>query len=334
MARWILGLVLLAAMLVPAHAQESSDWQKITAAAKQEGKLTLYNGTALAMIRVIADHFTARTGIAVDILEGRATEIFERVRTEQAAGQHLGDVIYNGANTMAASEASGMTVAHGALPNTKLLATGFPDDGITLPVSSSFFGILVSDASVSAADAPKTWQDVLDPKWKGKILSDDFRAAGAGEVFFNVMLDKYGRAFHEKLAAQNPQFSRFFAESERRVARGEFALYIPLNLSEYPTLKGLPVHMVLPPEGLPYVTLSVGLLKGAPHPNAARLFMDYAISPEAQLASGDTGAGITIDGVADKIPPDMRRLARPKLLGASDPKRLPEMLKLATAIYH
>lgn len=118
--------------------RDSADWQKIAAAAKQEGKLTLYNGTALAMIRVIADHFTASTGIAVDVLEGRATEIFERVRTEQAAGQHLGDVIYNGANTMAASEASGMTVAHGPLPNTKLLAAGFPDDGITLPVSSSF----------------------------------------------------------------------------------------------------------------------------------------------------------------------------------------------------
>jgi iron(III) transport system substrate-binding protein len=333
MAAWILSLMLLVAMVAPALAQAPSDWQGITEAARHEGKLTLYNGTSLGMIRVIAERFKAHYGIAVDILEGRATEIYERVRTEQAAGQRLGDVIFNGANTMAASEGAGMIVAHGALPNSKLLAADFPDDGTILPVSSSFFAILVN-GDVTAAQEPKSWQGVLDPKWKGKILSDDFRAAGAGEVFFNVMLDKYGRGFHDKLAAQNPQFSRFFAESERRVARGEFALYIPLNLSEYPTLKGLPVRMVMPADGAPFVTLSLGLLKGAPHPNAAKLFMDYAVSPEAQLASGDTGAGITITGVADKIPPEMRRLAQPKLLGASDPKRFPEMLKLANEIYH
>jgi iron(III) transport system substrate-binding protein len=336
MRRWrVAAAVLLLALLVgPARAAEPADAPAVVAAAKQEATLTLYNGTALAMIRVIAERFKAQYGISVDILEGRASEIYERIRTEQATARHVGDLMFSGSSSMVAAVADGVLAPHGALPNTALLAANFPDDGTITPVSSSFFGILASTDLVSTAEQPKSWRGLLDPKWRGKILSDDYRAAGAGEVFFNVMLDKYGRDFHEKLAAQNPQFSRFFAESERRIARGEFALYVPLNLSEYPTLKGLPVRLVMPEEGSPYVTLSLGLLKGAPHPNAARLFMNYAIGKEAQLASGSTGAGITIAGIADDIPAEQRPLALPKLFGTSTPSRLQEMLKLATEIYH
>jgi iron(III) transport system substrate-binding protein len=307
--------------------------QDVSDAARKEGTLTLYNGTSLQMIHVIADLFKARTGLGVDILDGRAGEVVERIRTEQASGRAVGDIVYNGANTNAAALAAGMLEPHGPLANAALLDPHFADDGTITPISSSFFAILVSATLVPEAVEPHHWQDLIDPQWRGKILSDDFRAAGAGEVFFNVMLDQYGRGFHDKLAAQAPQFSRFFAESERRIARGEFALYIPLNVSEIPNLEGLPVRAVIPDEGVPYVTLSLAMLKGAPHPNAARLFMNFAISKEAQAASGKTGAGITVTSIADQIPPAMRRLAQPKLLGASDPARFQDMLKLAAEIY-
>ena len=68
------------------------------------------------------------------------------------------------------------------------------------------------------ADEPKSWKDILDPKWAGKILSDDYRALGGGAVFFVVMHDTFGKEFHEKLAAQKPVFSRDIAE--QRAARG------------------------------------------------------------------------------------------------------------------
>src|ERR1700722_812664 len=77
-------VLLLALLVASARAEEPADAPAVVAAAKQEGTVTLYNGTALAMIRVIAERFKAQYGIGVDILEGRASEIYERIRTEQA----------------------------------------------------------------------------------------------------------------------------------------------------------------------------------------------------------------------------------------------------------
>ena len=71
--------------------------------------------------------------------------------------------------------------------------------------------LLVNRNLVKPADEPKSWKDILDPKWTGKILSDDYRALGGGAVFFVVMHDTFGKEFHEKLAAQKPVFSRDIA---------------------------------------------------------------------------------------------------------------------------
>jgi len=95
--------------------------------------------------------------------------------------------------------------------------------------------------------------DLVDPRWKGKILSDDFRALGGGGVLFYVLEEHFGRDFHEKLAQQDIKFSREIPANERRIARGELPLYLPVSLTSIPELKGLPVKFIAPKEGLPYI---------------------------------------------------------------------------------
>ena len=183
------------------------------------------------------------------MLDGRATEIRERIRTEQADGRFIGDVNYTGRTTAAVQAPEGHFQPYGDLPLVKTLAEPFEADGIFLPVMAGNFAILVNTNLVK--EDIKSWKDLEDPKWAGRILSDDPRALGGGQVWFEVTYRAFGRGFHEKIAAHKPVISRVFAESNRRIARGEFPIYLPFNISEYQSLKGLPIKAVVPQEGVP-----------------------------------------------------------------------------------
>src|SRR6516165_5536267 len=75
--------------------------------AQREGKVVVYNGTSFRVVRMLGDLFAKETGIAVDVLDGRASEIRERIRTEQAAGRAIGDLIYSGSTSIALQTAEG-----------------------------------------------------------------------------------------------------------------------------------------------------------------------------------------------------------------------------------
>jgi iron(III) transport system substrate-binding protein len=180
---------------------------------------------------------------------------------------------------------------------------------------------------------PKSWQDLLDPRWKGKILSDDVRAVGGGHTLFVATYDRFGADFHHRLAAQEPQFTRDMREAERRVARGEFAFYIPFGVTNAAPLKGLPVKLVIPDEGATFTLYTASMVKDAPHPNAARLLMSFMISDAGQRIYAKEGFGMVVDGLDDAIPPEFRDIASPKLLGSSDFATDPEMFALAKKIY-
>ena len=158
------------------------------------------------------DAFTAKYGIKVELLEARASEVRERVRVEQAAGRFLGDLHHNGSTTTWLMTRDGNFQPHGAIPNVKNVDPIYQPDDTKIPAEVISYCLLVNKTLVKPADEPKSWKDLLDPKWQGKILSDDYRALGGGAVFFPVMLRTFGREFHEKLAAQKPVFSRDLAE--------------------------------------------------------------------------------------------------------------------------
>ncbi|WP_354247240.1 ABC transporter substrate-binding protein [Bradyrhizobium sp. LA2.1] len=147
------------------------------------------------------------------------------------------------------------------------------------------------------------------------------------------MQDLYGRAFHEKLAQQDLKFSREIPANERRVARGELPLYIPDSLTSLLELKGLPVKFIAPKEGLPYVGYDLALLKNAPHPNAARLLMEYYLGKTMQQNLARLGLLPTTADALTGVDPAVAQIETTKLLGTTDPERMNEMLSLAQQIY-
>jgi iron(III) transport system substrate-binding protein len=319
----------------PAAAQvPDAEWKKVVDAAKKEGKVVMYSGAVGNTVSPkIASAFEAKYGVRMEVLEARASELRERIRTEQAAGKMLGDVSHNGSTTTQLQLSEGVFVPYGALPNAGRPVAPFKADGTRIPIYVIAYGILVNTEMVKPADEPKSWKDLGDPRWKGKILSDDMRALGGGAVFFMVSQQTFGRGFHEKLASLKPHMNRELRGNHRRIARGEYPLYIPFTLGDILDLKGLPVKSIVPIEGAPYVLFQGAIFKGTPHPNAARLLMDFLLSDDVQLMYAAAGfVGVT-GGLEAKMTPEMRSFAQTKLLGTTDPKLQEEMLKLAKDIY-
>ena len=289
----LLGLAAGSALLsAPDLARAEDDWSKTVEAAKKEGHVVLYSAfVGLAAHQNLKKDFELAYGISVDILEARASEVRERIRIEQAAGRFVADVSENGRTTTTLQvEQDHVFDPHGPLPSLSHLKPEFTADDIKLPVFAIVYGILANAQLVKPGDEPKSWLDLADPRWKGKILSDDFRALGGGGVLFFVLQEQFGRDFQEKLAKQDLKFSREIPANERRIARGEYPLYLPVSLTSVPELKGLPVRFIAPKEGLPYVGYDLALLKKAPHPNAARLLMEYYLGKKMQ--QGFAGLGL------------------------------------------
>jgi len=314
-------------------AAQAFDEKALVEKAKAEGKVRLYNGTNFTVVKDVAQKFEKKYGIPVQLLDGRASEIRERIRAEQASGRYLADMTYSGLTTLTRQHQEGTFQAAGEIPNAANLEPHLAGSKVIIPNMMGTFAILVNRSLVPPEDEPKTWSDLLNPKWAGKILSDDPRALGAGNVWFEVLFKAQGREFHDKMAAQKPVFSRAFAENQRRLARGEFAIYIPFNVSEYVKIKELPVKLVLPEDGLPYVPFALAILKNAPSPNAARLFMNYTLEPEAQSIFGTQGFRPGVKNMAENIPADLRPIAAHKLLGSTAVDRQEAMLALANEIY-
>ena len=313
----------------------SDDWKRVVEGARKEGKVVMYSGAVgNPMTPKIATAFEAKYGVRLEVLEARASELRERVRTEQASGRVLGDVSHNGSTSTALQIADGNVFQpFGALPNAARPVAPFKADTLRVPVYVIPYGILVNTEMVKSAEEPKSWPDVLAPRWKGQILADDMRALGGGAVFFMVTYQQLGRGFHDRLALQQPHMNRELRGNYRRVARGEYALYLPFTLPDVLDLKDLPVKAIVPAEGCPYVRFDGAMFRNAPHPNAARLLLDFYLGDETQSIYATMGFRPVVAGLEGKVPDAARPLIQTKLMGTTDPKLQDEMLKTATQIY-
>lgn len=335
LSRYLMALLVFA-IASSAIAQTDAEWSQVAKAAKTEGKVVFYTGAVGSPYhKQIAAAFEKKFGIRVDILEARASELRERISTEQAAGRFTGDVHHNGSTTTSLMTTAGNLEPLGNIPNAKQLIAPFVASEYHIPAIVWTYGILINTEQVKGEEEPASWKDLLEQRWKGKILSDDMRALGGGSIFFMVMHDAFGEDFHKRLSGNAPVFTRDMRNAERRVAQGEYAVYVPELLGNYSLLRagGLPVKFIIPKEGAPYVRYDLSLLKGAPHPNAARLFINFMLEKESQLIYANGGLKPVVGGVIEQADPALRDYLNAPVLGTSDVARQNAMLKLGAEIY-
>ncbi len=327
------ALVMLAAMQ-GASAQEQ-DWDKVVAAAKKEGSVTVYHAQLGAPHwKTVVQNFEKTYGIKVQEFDARASEITERIRTEQTSQRYVADVEFHGDTSILLQRQTDFVAEHGGVPNAKNLRPPFVADAYAVPAWVQVVCTLVNTSLVKAGDEPRTWKDLLDPKWKGKILTDDMRAAGSGQTVFAVLYKNYGAEFMEKLKAQEMGVGRDLQEDSRRVARGEYPIFINQIIAFASPLKGLPVKVATMEDGCPYTPIQGALLKGAPHPNAGRLFINHLVSKESQVTYAKAWMGVVTQGVVEELTdPDAKRFAQVKLMGSIPLEDREPMLKRATEMF-
>jgi ABC-type Fe3+ transport system substrate-binding protein len=314
--------------------EQAAEWEKVVAAARKEGTVTIYSGhVGVSFHSDIGKSFEKKYGIKVQVLEARASELWERIRTEQTTNRVAGDLSHNAGASAISLRRAGFYQKLGYIPNADKLKSGFENNGYQLPIFVQSYGIAINSRLVKKEDWPKSWLDLADPKWKGKILADDFRALGGGSAYFNVAYRKLGKEFHEKLAQQGVVFSRQVRDNPRRVARGEFLIYMPFVLADTLLHEGLPLQAITPEEGNPYVTYDVAVFSNAPHPNAARLLANHFLEEESQMVYVRSARTHTIVGLDSKVPKELEPLINAKLMGASDPDFSAASMKIASEMF-
>jgi iron(III) transport system substrate-binding protein len=238
------------------------------------------------------------TGLAVRVERAGAERVFQRIGQEYASNIHAVDVVNSSdAAHVIVWKRDGWLAAHVPEDVAKFYPAEHKDpDGMFASFRVWLCIIAYNTKLVKKEDAPKSYADLLDPKWKGKIVKAHPGYSGTIMTATYQMQRDLGWSFFEKLAAQNIMQVQSSADPPKRLALGERAVMADGN--EYNIFqikeKGGPVQEVYATEGSPLIVGPTGMFKAAPNPNAARLFQLYCFSPECQQLISDVGGQRTV----------------------------------------
>jgi iron(III) transport system substrate-binding protein len=256
-------------------------------AAKKEGKVVFYTSIDLPVAERIAKTFEARyPDISVRVERSGAERIFQRIGQEYASRIHAVDVVNSSdAAHFIAWKRDGLLEPY--MPED--VAKFYPADHKDADGTFASFRVWVctmgyNTGMVRGEDAPKSYADLLDPKWMGKIVKAHPSYSGTIMTATYQMSRDLGWEFFARLAKQKVMQVQSSADPPKKLALGERALMADGN--EYNMFlekeKGSPVEIIYATEGSPLIVGPNGLFKHAPNPNAARLFQSFCFSPEAQ----------------------------------------------------
>jgi iron(III) transport system substrate-binding protein len=266
---------------------------KLIAAAKAEGKLNYYGSSSLVALRSDADAFKKAYGIDVAVTQLPSGPLTARVDQEIRGGRMQADVLISADRHSLYRWIADNQVAK--LPNVK-----FPDRTDYLAqVQGVYQGIFFNTADVPAADVPKTWNDLLNPRFSGKIVIGSPRISPAySELYYTLWKDpKYGEAYFQKLAAQKPRIVQNNPLVAQLVAAGEADIGFTGLPYDAVNVKKANPNAKIDYRYLDITTLApsfIAVNAKAEHPNAARLFAAWMLSPAGQEAHNGNGRATSL----------------------------------------
>jgi ABC-type Fe3+ transport system substrate-binding protein len=287
----------------PARAQAAKsswqiEWEKTIELARREGKVVVSIPASSELRAEIEKHFEKRYGIDVEPVVGRASTLVRKMADEAKAGVRYIDLHMGGSES---------------------IVTGLLSEGVLDPVESSMILPEVKDpkqwwgghiwvdnakkfvystlayqteslwfnSQLMKAPEIRSFDDLLDERWKGRMGYLDPRTPGSGASMWSYLREIKGEEYLKKFAAQKPLLSRDQRVLAEILAKGKVALVIGLTYYSFaPFVKaGLPVEPLPTPKEGVYVSGGSGhlvVLKNPAHPNATKLFMNWFLSREGQ----------------------------------------------------
>src|SRR6478672_6667834 len=264
-------------------------------AAKKEGKLILYSSMDLPVGEKLGKAFEAAyPGVAVQIERSGSERLFQRIDQEFGSGIRAADVITTSdASHIISWKRNKWLAPFVSVDMVRHFLPEYRDpDGMSATSRIYLSSIAYNTNLVKAEDAPKSFADLLDPKWSGKMVKAHPGYSGnVMSATFQLTRD-IGWEYLEKLAKQRIMQVQSSTDPPKKLALGERAVMVDGNEYNALLLKeaGQPVEIVYPTEGTPMAVGPNAVFKNAPNPNAARLLQSYMFSPECQQLVIDVGA--------------------------------------------
>ncbi|MEP7454038.1 extracellular solute-binding protein [Phyllobacterium sp. SB3] len=267
---------------------------ELEAAAKAEGKVVFYTATDVAVAEKLAEHFkTKYPEISVQVERAGSERVFQRIGQEYSTGIYNADVIETSdavhfeyfkregwLEPMVPQEVADKWPADERDP-----------DGNFAAYRAHLSVMAYRTDLMQEADAPKTWEDLLDPRFKDKMVKAHPGYSGTVMTSTFVLSQLLGWEYFEKLGKQNIMQVQSSTEPPKKLAQGERALEIDGN--EYNVFRlideGKPIKIIYPEQGTPLAVGNAAVLKQAPNPNAAKLFYAFLFSADAQQLNSDFG---------------------------------------------
>jgi len=313
---WGAAALLAAALLgAPARAQDAVDAAK----ARAEGKVVWYTSTPIEEAQKIAGLFRMRTGIPVELFRSGGSQILSRFQQETAAGRIAVDVLtHSDPGAARAMSKKGTFVPFKPKNFERVPDAAKAADGSYVGQRLNMMTHYQRSDKVAPADEPKTWADLADPRYKGKLTMADPSFTSLQVSVVGMMGKLMGWSFYEKLRQNdvlivpgNQQVADMLKRGERLIAVGALDSYAA-------DLKaaGHPIKTLYPSDGVFIIPSPTSVVKGSPDPNAAKLFAEFMIGDEVQsLFSADGGYSARIDIPAPAGSPDLKSL---KIIAVDD----------------
>jgi iron(III) transport system substrate-binding protein len=275
------------------------DWAAIVEAAKKEGKVVVAGSPDPVMRNEVIPKFTARFGIPIEFIAGRSSQIVSRVETERASGIYSVDIYLAGPDTSANTLFGDKLidplkpllvlpeVADSSKWKSGKVWFADPQDQFVVRAFSSVATLLFINTDHVKPDEMRQIKDLLNPKWRGKISTEDPTTTGAGSNMAARLYDQVGEEFVKQLyIEQKPVRTRDRRQMTDWLARGTQPVCLncreddvrPLMKEGFKLLEIFELNGVAPTiNGSPWM---LSLANRAPHPKAAQVFANWILSKE------------------------------------------------------
>ena len=256
--------------------------QRLADRAKQEGGLTLYTSLAPTESQPLTQAFEKKYGIKVELWRALSDRVVQRVINEARAKRHVVDVVETNGPEMENLAREKMFVPIHTPYLADLPAASVPAHRLWLPDRMNFFVVAYNTAKVRREDLPSTYLGFTDPKWKGRLGIE-----ATDSEWMATLVKKLGQepgmAFFRKLAEQNPEMRKGHVLLAQLVAAGDVPVGLTIYSGNAESLKrkGAPIDWV-PMQPVAARAQGIAVVRNAPHPAAAVLFLDFVLSPEGQ----------------------------------------------------
>ena len=275
-----------------AHNASAAD-QALIDAARKEGVVNWYTTQIVDQFaRPAAAAFEKRYGIRVDFTRSDPGPIVLRIVNESQAGQMQADV-FDSAPVAAALKREGLSMQWRPTGAERLGARLYDKASYWTATNLYVLTPAFNTDLVPRGTEPKAWNDLLDPKWKGRMAWNSQITTAGGAGFVGLVLtdlgEDAGRSYLKKLATQNiAPVSATARQVVDQMISGEYAIALQI-FNNHPVIsagKGAPSDWIAMNPAFEYMSV-VGITRAAPHPNAAKLFVEFLISPEGQAIYRD-----------------------------------------------